>query len=189
MSETSRKFSRNSVHKWLKLWKRVLCCCMLLPLMWNHSKTSVFRVTRPLHVGRLQQTSPTHQELHKSSLFEHSQFVFCFCCFLCPEMTQKYTNTCPTSCLCCLTEFDWWCLLDQGLDYFLKLQHVLFYFFDCAFHTGLRRRHPAKPFSFNCYLIFFCNLTLTRCNLILSTCTKKGCLTATWFCLSTTRFA
>ena len=165
MSETSRKFSRNSVHKWLKLWKRVLCCCMLLPLMWNHSKTSVFRVARPLHVGRLQQTSPTHQELHKSSLFEHPQFVFCSCCFLCPEMTQKYTNTCPTSCLCCLTEFDWWRLLDQGLDYFLKLQDVLFYFLTAP-STLVHLQQKRLP---------NCNLVLSKHNLI--------CLVAARLCL------
>ena len=142
---------------------------VLLPLLWHHSKTSVFRVTRPLHVGRLQQTAPTHQELHKSSRFEHLHF-FCYCWFLCPEMTQKYTNTYPIFMPLLL---DWWWLLDQGLDYFLKLQHVFMYVFDCALHTDLRQRHPAKPCSFNCYLILFCNLTLSRCNLILSTCNKK----------------
>ena len=186
MSETSRKFSRNSVHKWLKLWKRVLCCCMLLPLMWNHSKTSVFRVTRPLHVGRLQQTSPTHQELHKSSLFEHPQFVFCFCCFLCPEMTQKYTNTCPTSCLCCLTDDDF---LTKDWIIFFNCNMCLFIFLTAPSTRAFGDATPPNPFHLIATWFLFCNLTLSRCNLILSTCNKKGCLTATWFCLSTTWFA
>ena len=190
MSETSRKFSRNSVHKWLKLWKRVLCCCMLLPLMWNHSKTSVFRIARPLHVGRLQQTSPTHQELHTSSLFEHPQFVFLLLLFLVPRNDTKSTQTHAQ-----LHAFVAWLNLTDDVfltkDWiiFLNCNMCFFYFFDCALHTGLRRRHPAKPFSFNCYQIFFLQLDLVTVQLDFVHLHKKGCLTATWFCLSTTWFA
>ena len=185
MSETSRKFSRNSVHKWLKLWKRVLWCCMLLPLMWNHSKTSVFRVTRPLHVGRLQQTAPTHQELHKSSRFEHLHFFAI--AGSCAQKWHKSTQThAQFSCLCCLTDDDF---LTKDWIIFLNCNMCLCMYLTAPSTRTFGNATPPNPFHLIATWFFFATWPCHGAPWFCPLATKKGCLTATWFCPSTTWFA
>ena len=140
MSETSRKFSRNSVHKWLKRNTTFAC------------RKASTNITNPPGVAQT-------YSLRTPTVF----FAFAGSC---AQKWHKSTQThAQFSCLCCLTDDDF---LTKDWIIFLNCNMCLFiYLFDCALHADLRQRHPAKPFSFNCYLIVFATWP---------------CHGATWFC-------